>query len=167
MLPLVDHVFVVEDEEAELDLPHVLGLHGPVLQAPVDAAAEADHGLLHDGYVLLYPLLAELTELVGGQIAAPDSVGFLHGHLGGQAVAVPSLGEVDVVSLHPLEAGPHVEVGPVEDVPHVKVSAGVGGRRVYAVPGAGLVLPVVPVGAPLLPEPLPLLLVLNEVYLLG
>jgi hypothetical protein len=78
-------------------------------------------------------------------------------------VAVPSLGEVDVEALHPLEPSPHVKVGPVEDIPHVEVPARVRRGRVDAVTGTGIVLPVVCVYSSLFPERLPFLLVLEEI----
>jgi len=48
-------------------------------------------------------------------------------------VAVPALGEHDIVAPHALVAGHIIDIAPVQGISDVKVSGGVGGRRVYDV----------------------------------
>ena len=64
MLPFVDDVSIIEDEEAKLDLSDVTGLHSSVLQTPIHTTPKSGYSLIHNSNILLYPIFAKLSELV-------------------------------------------------------------------------------------------------------
>jgi len=73
-------------------------------------------------------------------------------------MAVTTLGKVDIKTLHAFVASDNVEIGPVENIAHVKFSAWIGWRSVDAEGRLRTVLPVKVINAPLFPFMLPLFL---------
>jgi len=100
----------------------VVGIHGSVLGCPVYGASEAGDGVLHDFNVFVNEILAKFSELFWWDFCFFDSVAGFGFNFCWEPVAVPSLGEIDVVAAHAFVSGYDVEVSPVEDVSHVEVA---------------------------------------------
>jgi len=88
------------------------------------------HRLLHRVDLFFGVVDAHLPELVAGDVRPVDVVVLLHLDLGGEAVAVPPLRELDVVPLQALVPGGEVHVTPAQGVADVEVAGRIGRRGV-------------------------------------
>ncbi|KAF5036946.1 hypothetical protein DSECCO2_569830 [anaerobic digester metagenome] len=156
MLALVYVAGVEHLQERRLGLFVVFREHGDVLVAPVSGEPEPPHGRPHLLDVADREVAAHLPELLPRYIVLGDPVGLLDLHLGGKAVAVPSLGEHDVVAAHTLVPRDKVDVAPVQCVADMEVTGGIRRRRIDDEPGflrVGIeIVLLIPPGA--LPAPL-------------
>jgi len=91
----------------------VVGVHGFVLGCPVYGASEAGDGIFHGVDVSVNEALTEFSEFFRWDFCFSDFVRVFGFNFCWESVAVPSLGEVDVVAAHAFVSGYYVEVGPV------------------------------------------------------
>ncbi len=128
-------IAMVHLHKGVLGLAVVLWLHGDVLITPVDAKSQPAHSIAHLPNVSGCQFFAQTPELSTRHLVFGNVVYLLHFDLGRQAVAVPALGEHNIISAHPFIAGNEIYVAPVQGIADMEIACWVGRRRIYDILG--------------------------------